>query len=600
MKTISKYLLILLALIVFQNTHAQDGDAVFNKIIHEYTLHDNGSTEFREYKEVKLLSHMSFHRLYGETFIIFNPAYQEIIINDAYTIMADGQKVIVPDNAFNEVLPREAAYAAPYNGLRELVITHTGLEVGATIYLDYTLMTKAGYVQTFMGEELINDIVPIGEKKVIIRIPADQELQYKVLNLRTSAELIQDRGMNIYTFSFRGLSAQTHEWGSDHELLPRLFFSAATDLDRAYFPFVSQPAFTYQANAEMEAAVQELKKTNAEDLMLALAIQKMVVNDIATWNLPLEYAAFKCRTPEEVWNSNGGTVLEKNVLLATLFLKAGLAATPVAIIPEKYFDRNVGSLYIFKDFAVQAKVGKGERLYFSATHMSAQNLAFSETGHKFLLLDGAIESLRTFDAANGPSGIIYHGNFSNDNNEVLKGNLHVELSGSVNPYYNLAQDTAYAKRFYSGAKNAKLLSLGQNESIFDLEIEHKAAFDVYGDYVFMNVPASSSGTSSWGFSYIEKGRQTPIKLRELINEQYHYIINLPDGYTLVSPAVDLNIDNPIGMVRITLRQEGNILYSTREITLKKTLVQYKEFDAFNELWKAWMNPSMKQIVFKKQ
>ena len=183
MKTISKYFLIVLALLISNNIFAQkNGDAVFNKVIHEYTLNDDGSSEYREYKEVKLLSHMAFHRLYGETFVIFDPEYQELQITEAYTIMADGQKVEVPGNAFNEVLPRAAAHVAPYNSLREMVITHTGLEVGATIYLDYILKTKAGYMPAFMGEEIISDIVPVKEKQLIIHIPAGQELQYKMLN----------------------------------------------------------------------------------------------------------------------------------------------------------------------------------------------------------------------------------------------------------------------------------------------------------------------------------------------------------------------------------------------------------------------------------
>ena len=54
------------------------------------------------------------------------------------------------------------------------------------------------------------------------------------------------------------------------------------------------------------------------------------------------------------------------------------------------------------------------------------------------------------------------------------------------------------------------------------------------------------------------------------------------------------------MVKISLRQESNKVFVTREISLKKDLVQYNEFDAFNELWKAWMNASFKKLVFKIQ
>ena len=46
--------------------------------------------------------------------------------------MADGKKVKAPENAINEILPAFAAGAPAFNSLREMVITHTALERGAT------------------------------------------------------------------------------------------------------------------------------------------------------------------------------------------------------------------------------------------------------------------------------------------------------------------------------------------------------------------------------------------------------------------------------------------------------------------------------------
>ena len=599
MKTISTYLSFFVFLFLFQVTiSAEEGDAVYKKIIHEYTLNPDGSNEYREYKEIKLLSHLSFNRMYGETFIIFDPAYQMLEINEAYTIMADGQRVDVPDNAFNEVLPRAASHAPAYNRLREMVVTHTGLEVGATIYLDYTLKTKAGFMPAFMGEEFIKDIVPINERQVIIRIPADKELQYKVLNIRTAPEVSLDKGMNVYNFTFRDLSAYTRVWGTDHELLPRLFFSAAKDLERVYFPFVSQPAFTYPANPEMEIAVKKIKEEKKDDLQIALALQKLVSSDIATWNISLEYTGFKCRTPVEVWNSNGGTALEKTILLATLLQKARLSGIPIAIIPEKYYDRKVGSLYMIDDFAVLTKVGMGERLYLSATHSQDQNMSFSLAGNKLLILDGAIESLRTFDEIPTTAGILYDGNFTIEDDNILAGSIHVKLSHELNPYLRLSQDTGYAKRYASGVQNVKLNALSMAQSEFELEIEKSEALKEYGAYMFLKLPYCNSGVSSWGFSYIEANRNTPIKFPELIYEKYTYVIALPDNYALVTPEVHTITDNEIGNMDISISSDGKNVYITREIRLKKGHVNYNEFAAFNKLWKAWMNPHLKEIILK--
>jgi hypothetical protein len=596
MKYLAKYIVLILAVILFQDSYAQDGDAVFNKIIKEYTLNPDGSTDYREYKEVTLLSHMSFHRLYGETFIIFHPEYQEIVINEAYTIMKDGQKVVVPDNAFNEVLPRAARNAAPYNHLRELVITHTGLEVGATIYLDYTIKTKAGYMQTFMGEEMIKDIVPIKEKKVIVRIPSDQELHYKVLNIRTGPEISEAKGMKVYNFSFSGLSAYQQLWGTNYEALPRLFFSAAKDFERAYFPFVAQPAFTYQVNEGMAAAVKKIRNENSDDLNAVLAIQKMVVNDIGTWNLPMEYAGFKCRTPEEVWNSNAGTHLEKNVLLASLLINAGFRAEVVAIVPEKYYDREVGSLYVFDGFAVHIQL-ESQNIYISATQTSSQDLSYGLTGKKFLVLDGAIESLKIYESENTSSSIICFGDLIIDNEGGLNGTISLMLSGHVNPYLSLYLDSAYIKRYTPGVKKAEIKQLGKDESKAYLEIESKAEFQEAG-YIFLDIPVSNYGIESWGFNYIESGRQSPIKFREAISEEYQYDIYIPDGISLINSVESMEIENEIGSVSLKISQKGTRVNVERKFVLKKSLIAYSQFSKLSDIWNAWMDPSHQKLVFK--
>ena len=53
MKNTPKYIILILTMIFVQNVMAQDGDAVFNKIVKEYTLNGDGSTEYREYKEIR-------------------------------------------------------------------------------------------------------------------------------------------------------------------------------------------------------------------------------------------------------------------------------------------------------------------------------------------------------------------------------------------------------------------------------------------------------------------------------------------------------------------------------------------------------------------
>jgi hypothetical protein len=600
MNTLNRYLPFVMFLFFFQFSSASGlDDAVYNKIKKEYTLHPDGSMEYREYKELTLLTYMSFHRLFGETFIVYDPGYQQLEIHEAYTIMADGMRVDVPDNGFNEVLPRQAANAPAYNRLREMVVTHTGLEVGATIYLDYSIKTAAGHFPAFMGEDLTGEMVPLREKKVIIRIPESETLHYKMLNLRTAPEIRQEDGMQVYTFTFREQPATPQLWGTDPTQLPRLFFSTAKDMERAYFPFVAQDAFRFQATAEMEAAVKLLKEEQKSNLEVALAIQKMVVDEIGTWNIPLEYTGFSCRTPAEVWQSNGGTVAEKSILLTSLLLQAGLQAEALAIIPDKYFDRSTGSLYVFNGFAVRVNPGTGEHIYLSATRKESQDLAFTLAGNKLLILNGAIESLKTFDIQETENQALFTGELRFEEDR-LAGSLNIFLSHAFNPYFSLTADSAHAKKYADGAGNAVIRDLNREHARFDVDFVSPAPARTFAGYLFIKLPRFKNGTDSWGYPYVESERKLPIRLPYPVNEKYVYALSLPDGHKLISPTGETEIENEVGKIIVKTELKGNSLIYTRELRLNTSYIEYTALESFEELWKVWMDPSHRELVLKMQ
>jgi hypothetical protein len=176
--------------------------------------------------------------------------------------------------------------------------------------------------------------------------------------------------------------------------------------------------------------------------------------------------------------------------------------------------------------------------------------------------------------------------------------MKVSLSGNANPYFSLYQDSAYAKRYGSGVKNAELLMLSRDESTFELEIEKEDACEEYGNYFFMEIPLSRSGISSWGLSYIEMDRVSPIKLEQALHESYDLEIELPDSFTMISPEKDLNIDNEVGSLLVRQGVKGNKVKLERQIKFKKEHVSHADFDALGQLLGGWMNPASGRLLFK--
>ena len=85
--------------------------------------------------------------------------------------MADGTLVPSPENAFNEILPRFVSRAPAYAYLRQMVVSHTGLERGCIIDLKYHIDTDAKFLPWLMGEEIFGTKSPIKKMTVTVNVP---------------------------------------------------------------------------------------------------------------------------------------------------------------------------------------------------------------------------------------------------------------------------------------------------------------------------------------------------------------------------------------------------------------------------------------------
>ena len=181
MKTLSFYIGIFVFLLCASSVRAAS-EAEFRVLSKHYTLHADGSQELRVKKELTLYTHAAMNGLYGETFITYDPQYQELKIHESYTRQKDGTIVKTPDNAFVEELPSSAKDAPAYNRLKEMVVVHTGLELGATIVLDYSIVSRAGYLPALDVCCPVRELSPIKEFTCTVEVHSGVELHAELLN----------------------------------------------------------------------------------------------------------------------------------------------------------------------------------------------------------------------------------------------------------------------------------------------------------------------------------------------------------------------------------------------------------------------------------
>lgn len=601
---------------------SENNDAVYLKVVREYILHEDGSYDFHYRKEIKLLTYFSFQRLYGETFIVYNPDYQKLKINEAYTVMADGKKVAAPENAFNEVLPGFARDVAAYNHLREMVVTHTATEIGCVITLDYTIQTEKEFLPFFFGMEEIGESAPVKDLSIIIRVPQNVIFQGRLLNNRTAPEVVELAGQKTYLWHFNGVPALSHAANQDPEQKVNLIFSIAKDMTWAYFSFVNQPAFKSSLSPEINRRVETVTKDKKSDLDKILALQEVVTDELKLCDIPLIYSGYKVRTPLVVWQSANANSLEKAILLSEMLKAANINACPVATVPNAWYSSEMGNLAVIDGYMVQVNPRETGRIYLSVTQKQSQNQIYDVQDKTLIQLDGAIESMRTFkekpsinllrleakirlyedktvgqgDKETGRTG----------DGSITEGELEIEMSGIVNPYYRLRKDSSYVKTMLGGDISSSNIDKIEVDQLAELKSKYLITntpipiTNDFSGFIYIELPRFKTGFDSWNLGQFAGSGDTPVRLDFPLEEDYSYELSLPSDYELFTPPVDISIKNDLGELKISIIQSGQNVKIKRSWDLYKDVISSDKMDEFKEMIIVWENVNYRKIVLKKQ
>lgn len=274
---------------ILENFPEAQPEAIYKNVEKKYTFSEDGECEFRCKSELLVNTLFAMNELCGETFIIYNPKNQRVKVHAAYTIMADGTRVDVPENAFNEVLPKAAENAPVFNFLRELVITHTALEPGATIFLDYSIFYDSVINRKF--DEF-----------------SDMPFPCENLIFNFNGEITE----------FSNVPARSREkFYSPRKNLPVIYsgMPAGKKID-----FNAQKLFLSEPNKKNVEQIAPKTMTRIERIF---ALQKFVQEKIATIPISMESLDFPLRLPDSVMESAYGVPAEKALLLKAMLLEIG-------------------------------------------------------------------------------------------------------------------------------------------------------------------------------------------------------------------------------------------------------------------------------------
>lgn len=519
---------------------AQNSDATLNSVTETYTLNADGSIDYDYFKSLTYNTQFAFNSLFGETFIVYNPDFQKLKINECYTIQKDGTRIDAPANAFNEVLPSAAANSAAYNGLREMVVTHTGLETGATATLSYSIKG------TDKGASIldIDRIIPIQgadikEYKIVVNVPEGCKLNWSLAGSKVSPVI---KG-NTYTWTFRNIPAASGDQytPTNHTGVIRLTATTAQSLAEDLRPMTIETRDLFR----LPGVVADTMSTDGK----IAAVQKFMRSRIATGGVTPDLTGYRLRQCSEVVGSAYGTPAEKAAAMAKILRGEGVDAQMVVVFPKEIGAKNVRSISRYLVMADGKFYDPSREGEYNAAIRADRDVIYDLAGNEVAVAPATVK---------------------------------VDCSATI----ALSADSVKVVN-----EDCSLAGIDGECSVKAGSVVKRAPYMVY------TIAAPSKGVDSWGMQSLQSSRKDLFEIPYAIDEKCVYTIKL-NGVSSSSENKNEKIENAAGSVELQVVNNGDTVTITRQISLKKSIYSPAEYAAVRALLLKWKSPAFRSIVVK--
>lgn len=586
-----------------------DADAVFLNITKEYTLNQDGSIEFRYSHKVKLLTYLAVNRYFGETFIVYNPEFQKLTVSKSVTTMADGKKVSSPENAYNEVLPRFVAGAPAYQHLCEMVVTHTGLERGCVIDLEYQITNKPGFVPYLMAEEIFATHSPIEEMNIVIRVPQDTNLAYQLLNGLVQPQVIAEGQLQRYEWIMRDIPILRNEPNhqSSAEFAPRLVFSTCPSWAELckFVEERSQDKLTLgdKACSWVDKALESIVDGKAK----MLELRKIIAEQVGTVGCDPAYLGYRLLAANTTFNNNYGHSWDKALLLTAALCKAGFMAHLAILSRYEQLAVSAPSLQQF-DQAWVAVEGFGDDLFFmNPAGEQKMRAEFSYGGYTFLIPEKGEQPLVVpaahYATCNRQQ---VSANLSMSQEFKLSGKVQLKTSGYFHPGFDLMEGQEgfvknKLKMFGKGeVTDITVTELGETKGSFNAKYEATKALEEKEGFLTWSIPTIPGSFDDLHITVALSKRFTPLQLPTPLSESIDLTVELPPNLEIIAMPSAMEIESNVGMLTIKADVNDGKLCVHRELVISQKTISPMDYPDFRAMIVEWQAADTREVIFKEK
>ena len=423
---------------------------LFNHFSHD--ILPTGQSRYTTHQVVKILTERGIQK-YGDIAIPYQPASQNIGVNVARTITADGTVLQPPEEAFNDVTPPGLLAQNLYSDAMWKVISMVGLAPGVCVEYQVTLEDKVPGGETWItGGYNFQATETILETSYALQMPKTWHLQWKIANDMSGTNpqapeiSYTENDTIVYIWRYGETSALILEEGMPHinDVVPRLRYSSIADWNSVYTWYKELAKGRYTPDALIEEKVQQLTKNLTTEAAKIRAIYHFVAAKIRYVGIELGQSAYQPSPATEVFRMQYGDCKDKTTLLISMLDLVGIKAYPVliSVSPYERVDTVLPALNQFNHMIAAVPATDNTYIWLDPTSSTCSygDLPYNVQGRTgFLITDTHGEFVETPIFPPESNRLVSSTDLTLNNQGTVEGTLHIQTSGQ----YNLNTRWAY-------------------------------------------------------------------------------------------------------------------------------------------------------------
>lgn len=582
-----------------------DADAVILLNRSEHEILADGRSRFSVHQVVKIFNRRAISD-YGEVAIPFNAASQNIGVNVARTVLADGSVVEVSDDAIRDVTPPESLAFNLYSDTLWKVISFPALEEGVVIEYQVTVEDAYGRGNTdnlwFWGSMSFQNKYPTLKSQYALRIPENVTFQAKAYMCEVSPILLTNpsflrEGTKTYLWEHGETPSFVVEPNGPppQTLVPRMAFTSIPSWDALHNWYRDLLSDRTVADETIVEKVVELTAhaATAEERIRALAY--FVAQECRYVAIQIGQGAFQPHTASEVLRNRYGDCKDKVTLLLAMLRVLGVDAYPALLqpAPEPDVDRELPSLAQFSHMILAVPNADGSYTWFDPSNpfVPFGELSPRHQGRTALLITSSGPVWATTPSSSLEENLYeWEVELELHSDGSLKGRERLTATGTHAmdvraTYQNLSERAVRETLTKSLLSTYPGVDLEQYSFSPLLDLETPVTLEVTfsaesfgwesGRFRFLPVPDAQLD-SYLVLSVVEK-RQQPLELNVPNRLRQRVVVQVPKEYRVVEVPRPLVVETSFASFRREIRAEGERVEYLLSLEIRARQVEAKEY-----------------------